>query len=102
MIFLQWYFMMISNLECIQEIWIWLPNVENPYLVYFLISWVVRYVVSYASKKVYQKDVRLKKIDKCLQIIITILNSIINIIGKTYMTISRVVYLRRKWASRRK
>ena len=59
-------------------------------------------MVSYASKKVYQKDVCLEKIDKCLQNIITILNSIINIIGKTYMTISHVVYLRRKWASRRK
>ena len=62
---------------------------DNPYLVTFLIKTPIFewYVLWCGFKNILQKDMFPKNIALCVQNMITIMNSTININGGTYMTI---------------
>jgi hypothetical protein len=66
-----------------------LHKANNPYLATFLIKTLIFewYVVSCGYENEYQQDMCLKEINLGTQNTITILDSIVNITQRTYMTV---------------
>ena len=74
---------MHSALMCKTDKSLSLPKVDNPYLIILLVGTPIfeRYAVWCVSKDRDHRDVCSKEIGLCAQIMISVLDSIINIIG---------------------
>ena len=74
---------MHSALNCKTDKSMSLPKVDNPYLIIFLVGTPIFewYVVWCVSKDRHHRDVCSKEIGLCAQIMISVLDSTINIIG---------------------